>query len=98
MDGARWDKAFETAIPDDSAARRTELAHRQSMAPDLDELWVANLSYVKTRQGIVFVASIVDMGLKIVSSFWAHGQDVNVLSGGVPAPNFKQPLSVLVGT
>lgn len=61
LQGARRGKAFKTTIPDDSAARPADLVDRQFVATRPDQLWVADLTYVATWRGFVFVAFIVDV-------------------------------------
>ena len=61
LQGARRGKAFKTTIPDDSAARPADLVDRQFEATRPDQLWVADLTYVATWRGFVFVAFVIDV-------------------------------------
>jgi putative transposase len=36
------------------------LVHRQFRAPAPDHLWVANITYVPTRGGFLFLAAMID--------------------------------------
>ena len=59
--GARRGKAFKTTIPDTGAARPADLVDRQFVATRPDQLWVADITYVATWRGFVFVAFVVDV-------------------------------------
>ena len=61
LQGARRGKAFKTTIPDDSASRPADLVDRQFVATRPDQLWVADLTYVATWRGFVFVAFVIDV-------------------------------------
>ncbi len=59
--GARRGKAFKITIPDSGASRPADLVDRQFVATRPDQLWVADITYVATWRGFVFVAFIVDV-------------------------------------
>jgi len=59
--GARRGKAFKTTIPDSGASRPADLVERQFVATRPDQLWVADITYVATWRGFVFVAFVVDV-------------------------------------
>jgi len=59
--GVRRGKAFKTTIPDSGASRPADLVDRQFVATRPNQLWVADITYVATWRGFVFVAFIVDM-------------------------------------
>lgn len=59
--GARRGKAFKTTIPGTGASRPADLVDRQFVSTRPDQLWVADLTYVATWRGFVFVAFIVDV-------------------------------------
>ena len=61
LQGARRGKAFKTTIPDDSALRPADLVDRLFVATRPDQLWVADLTYVATWRGFVFVAFVIDV-------------------------------------
>lgn len=61
LQGAGRGKVFKTTIPDDSAARPADLVDRQFVATRPDPLWVADLTYVATWRGFVFVAFVIDV-------------------------------------
>ena len=61
MQGARRGKAFKTTIPDEDAARPADLVERSFMATRPNQLWVADITFVATWRGFVFVAFVVDV-------------------------------------
>lgn len=61
LQGARRGKAFKTTIPDDSALRPADLVDRQFVATRPDQLWVADITFVATWRGFVFVAFVIDV-------------------------------------
>ena len=54
-------KEFKTTIADDSAARPADLVNRDFTATRPNELWVADLTYVATWSGFVYVAFVIDV-------------------------------------
>jgi putative transposase len=61
LQGARRGKAFKrTTITDPSAPRPADLVGRDFRAQRPNQLWVADLSYVATWAGFVYVAFITD--------------------------------------
>lgn len=54
-------RKFKTTIPDDSAARPADLVSRDFTATRPNQLWVADLTYVATWRGFVFVAFVIDV-------------------------------------
>jgi putative transposase len=58
LSGARRGKAFKrTTIADEAKHRPADLVNRQFVADRPNRLWVADLTYVKTFTGWVYVAS-----------------------------------------
>jgi putative transposase len=55
--GRRW----KTTIPDDVAARPADRVRRAFAASGPNKLWVADLTYVATWQGFVYVAFVIDV-------------------------------------
>lgn len=53
-------KSTRTTIPSDVAARPADLVDRQFTATAPNRLWVADLTYVWTRAGFVYVAFVTD--------------------------------------
>ena len=54
-------RTFKTTIGDDSALRPADLVRRDFTATRPNELWVADLTYVATWNGFVFVAFVIDV-------------------------------------
>ena len=60
--GARRGRAFKvTTLGDDRLPRPADLVERDFTAPGPNRLWVADLTYVKTHTGWVYVAFVVDV-------------------------------------
>jgi putative transposase len=53
--------AVRTTVPDLAAPRPADLVQRQFTATWPNELWVADLTYVATWQGMVYVAFVIDV-------------------------------------
>jgi putative transposase len=60
-----------TTIGDDTAPRPLDLVERQFQAPTPNRLWVADLTYVKTHAGWVYVAFIIDVFSRYVVGWQA---------------------------
>ena len=54
-------KPCRTTIPDEAAARPADLVNRQFVADRPNQLWVADITYVPTWTGFVYVAFVVDV-------------------------------------
>ena len=62
LQGARRGRAWKrTTIGDDTLTRPADLVERQFHASGPNRLWVADLTYVKTHTGWVYVAFVVDV-------------------------------------
>ncbi len=59
--GVMRGKVVHTTIGDAEAARPADLVDRHFRAPAPNRLWVADLTYVKTHSGWVYVAFIIDV-------------------------------------
>jgi putative transposase len=60
--GAVWGRRFKvTTIPDPAAPRPRDLVTRQFTAKRPNQLWVADLTYIATWQGFVYVAFVIDV-------------------------------------
>lgn len=66
LQGAVRGKKFKTTVPDDSAARPADLVKRDFSASRPNELWVADLTYVATWRGFVFVAFVIDVFARMI--------------------------------
>jgi len=59
--GARRGKTRRTTIRDEQAVKPADLVDRQFVASRPNELWVADLTYVRSYAGWVYVALVVDV-------------------------------------
>ena len=64
-------KIVRTTFPDEVATRPADLVDRQFRASAPNRLWVADLTYVKTHAGWVYVAFIVDVFSRYVVGWQA---------------------------
>jgi putative transposase len=60
LEGVRRGKARRTTTSDTTAARPADLVDRDFSAQRPNQLWVADLTYVATWSGFVYVAFVVD--------------------------------------
>jgi len=60
LEGVRRGKAHKTTTPEPAAARPTDLVARDFSAERPNQLWVADLTYVATWSGFVYVALVID--------------------------------------
>jgi putative transposase len=56
----RRGKPWRTTTPDPAARRRPDLVGRDFSAPAPDRLWVADLSYLRCWEGLLFFAFVLD--------------------------------------
>ena len=61
LQGAVRGRKFKTTVPDETAARPADLVDRHFTATRPNELWVADLTYVATWRGFVYVAFVIDV-------------------------------------
>jgi transposase InsO family protein len=59
-------KKFKTTIPEENADRPTDLVNRQFVADRPNQLWVADLTYVSTWRGMVYVAFVIDVFSRMI--------------------------------
>jgi putative transposase len=60
LEGVRRGKACRTTTPDMTASRPADLVERDFSAARPNQLWVADLTYVATWSGFVYVAFVID--------------------------------------
>jgi putative transposase len=60
LEGVRRGRTRKTTVPDTAAPRPADLVERNFAASSPNELWVADLTYVATWSGFVYVAFVVD--------------------------------------
>ncbi len=61
IEGVRRGKRCITTIPDEAAHKPLDLIQRQFTADQPNQLWVADITYVATWSGFVYVAFVVDV-------------------------------------
>ena len=61
LQGAVRGRTFKTTIAQDGAVRPADLVNREFVATRPNELWVADLTYVATWRGFVYVAFVIDV-------------------------------------
>lgn len=72
LSGARRGRAFKvTTISDEHQHRPSDLVDRQFVASAPNRLWVADLTYVKTHTGWVYVAFIIDVFSRFIVGWQA---------------------------
>jgi putative transposase len=67
----RGKTSIRTTIGDEASTRPLDLVARQFRAPAPNRLWVADLTYVKTHSGWVYVAFVVDVCSRFVVGWQA---------------------------
>jgi len=66
LQGAARGHKTRTTIPDDAAARPADLVNRTFVAERPNALWVADLTYVATWRGFVYVAFVIDVFARMI--------------------------------
>jgi putative transposase len=69
--GVRRGAKHRTTVPDELAARPADLVERKFQASAPNRLWVADLTYVKTHTGWVYVAFVIDVFSRFVVGWQA---------------------------
>jgi len=69
--GAVRGKKHRTTVTNDLAARPRDLVDRKFTAPAPNRLWVADLTYVRTWSGFVYVAFITDVFSRMIVGWQA---------------------------
>ena len=67
----RGKTSVRTTIGDEASSRPRDLVARRFRAPAPNRLWVADLTYVKTHSGWVYVAFVVDVCSRFVAGWQA---------------------------
>lgn len=75
IQGAVRGKKHFTTVPGDESARPADLVERQFSAPAPNRLWIADLTYVRTWSGFVYVAFIVDVFERVIVG-WAASRSL----------------------
>jgi putative transposase len=55
-----------TTVPDDTAGRPADLVERQFVADRPNQLWLADITYVSTWQGWLYVAFVLDVHSRVI--------------------------------
>lgn len=66
LQGTVRGRKFKTTIPDDASVRPPDLVDRDFTASRPNELWVADLTYVATWRGFVYVAFVIDVFSRMI--------------------------------
>jgi transposase InsO family protein len=66
LQGVIRGRLFKTTIPDGEALRPPDLVDRDFSATRPNELWVADLTYVATWRGFVYVAFVIDVFSRMI--------------------------------
>ena len=66
LQGAVRGRRVKTTIADDAAARPADLVNRTFTATRPNALWVADLTYVATWAGFVYVAFVIDVFARVI--------------------------------
>jgi transposase InsO family protein len=61
LQGAIRGRKFRTTMPDEASTRPADLVQRNFTATRPNQLWVADLTYVASWSGFVFVAFVIDV-------------------------------------
>lgn len=61
IEGVRRGKRCQTTLPDESSRKPQDLVRREFTAHHPNQLWVADITYVATGSGFVYVAFVVDV-------------------------------------
>ena len=62
----RRGKPWRTTTPDPEAQRRPDLVERDFTATGPNQLWVADISYLRSWQGVVFFAFVIDVFSRMI--------------------------------
>jgi putative transposase len=73
LEGIRRGKARRTTTPDQGATRLADLVERDFSAARPNQLWVADLTYVATWSGYVYVAFVIDAFSRFLVGWQASG-------------------------
>lgn len=70
LEGTRRGKKYKTTIPDDTAMRPADLVDRNFTATRPNQLWVADLTYVRTWASRCYMALVIDVYSRFIVG-WA---------------------------
>ena len=80
-------------VADDTAARPADLVARRFVAERPNELWVCDLSYLKTREGFIYLAFVLDVFSRMIVGWQTatHLKTELVLDALEMAVHLRQP-------
>ena len=99
LEGVRRGKKRRTTTPDEAAAERArDLVQRDFAASEPNELWVADITYVRTWNGFVYLAFILDVYARMIVGWQlaTHLRAELVLDALEMADGLRQPKAGLV--
>ncbi len=70
--GLRRGKSVRTTLPDERAGRPADLVERRFCAVRPNQLWVADLTFVRTWSGFCYVALVIDVFSRLIVG-WSLG-------------------------
>jgi putative transposase len=73
---------YKTTIPDNAAARPADLVQREFSATRPNQLWVADITFVATWRGVVYVAFVIDVFARYTERLAEAGIESSVGSVG----------------
>ena len=71
LSGVVRGQSRRTTLPDEHAPRPAALVERDFRATTPNRLWVADLTYVRTSSGFVYVAFIIDVDSRYIVGWQA---------------------------
>lgn len=85
-------KGYKTTIPDVAAKRPADLVERSFRASPPKRLWVADITYVATKRGPVYVAFVIDVFSRMIVGWrvW-HPPKTDLVLTLVPAAPGSDP-------
>ena len=87
----RRGKPWRTTKPDPAARRRPDLVDRDFTAAGPDRLWVADITYLRCWEGVVFFAFVIDaysrriVGWQLAVAHAHHARPRRAADGAAPA-------------
>ena len=90
LQGAVRGQRFKTTVADDAAARPADLVKRTFTATRPNALWVADLIYVATWAGFVYVAFVIDVFARVVVG-WRVARSLGTDRWGASATRMTTP-------
>ena len=93
LQGAVRGRRLRITIPDDAADRPQNLAERNFTATSPNQLWLADLTYVATWRGFVYVAFVVDAFARRIFGWQVtQTQRTNLVLDALEQARYDRPL------